>query len=363
MIKFLCFWLLVIPWALPAFSEEQSFPTIVALGAAWPLGSKEGQSTPLIILSHESNLNNFTTLLLGYRTVSPSASVSLIPEKWLKVEVGVDATFLTEGNATDLYDNGTRLENFFFRGNRTSAFVGVRLLTQIPWITSFKVGKSQYYFSAIEDQTMDGFRLPPSFSERFSEASIQKAGLLHKDGLAKIQIRQYKRLYWNNWEFDEDALENGSPVHNILEIEDHIEFDRTKWKGSLLHATGRGLDFFSAYKLGGLASDLVVAGYYRNEFRVRELNLLKFKQDVSFAEDRALSLFADFANFTEIELPFRTNSFSNHTIVGIGIGFRYGMRNLGGLPLIFTFGEGLNVPKASREAHRRECMLVIAAGF
>ena len=210
---------------------------------------------------------------------------------------------------------------------------------------------------------MDGFRLPPSFSERFSEASIQKAGLLHKDGLAKIQIRQYKRLYWNNWEFDEDALENGSPVHTMLEIEDHIEFDRTKWKGSLLHATGRGLDFFSAYKLGGLASDLVVAGYYRNEFRVRELNLLKFKQDVSFAEDRVLSLFADFANFTEIELPFRTNSFSNHTIVGIGIGFRYGMQNLGGLPLIFTFGEGLNVPKASREAHRRECMLVIAAGF
>ena len=170
-------------------------------------------------------------------------------------------------------------------------------------------------------------------------------------------------MHWNNWEFDEDTLETGSPIHNILEFEDHIEFDRTKWRGSLLHATGRGLDFFSAYKLGGLASDLVVAGYYRNEFRVRDLNLLKFQQEVSFAEDRVLSLFADFANFTEIELPFRKKSSSNNTIAGVGIGFRYGMRNLGGLPLIFTFGEGINVSQASREAHRREFMLVVAAGF
>ena len=111
--------------ALPVFAEQRSFPTIVALGAVWPLGSKEGQPTPLIILNHERNLNSFTTLMLGYRTVSPSASLSIVPEEWLTVEVGVDATFLTEGNATDLYDNGTRLEKFFFRGNRTSAFVGV----------------------------------------------------------------------------------------------------------------------------------------------------------------------------------------------------------------------------------------------
>ena len=74
-------------------------------------------------------------------------------------------------------------------------------------------------------------------------------------------------------------------------------------------------------------------------------------------------LFADFANFTEIELPFRKKSSSNNTIAGVGIGFRYGMRNLGGLPLIFTFGEGINVSQASREAHRREFMLVVAAGF
>ena len=349
--------------ALPVFAEQRSFPTIVALGAVWPLGSKEGQSTPLIILNHERNLNSFTTLMLGYRTVSPSASLSIVPEEWLTVEVGVDATFLTEGNATDLYDNGTRLEKFFFRGNRTSAFVGLKLLPQTPWITSFKVGKSQYSFSTIEGQTMEGFRLPPSFSESFSEASVQKAELLDEDGFIKIQIRQYKRLHWNNWEFDEDTLETGSPIQNILEFEDHIEFDQTKWRGSLLHATGRGLDFFSAYKLGGLASDLVVAGYYRNEFRVRDLNLLKFQQEVSFAEDRVLSLFADFANFTEIELPFRKKSSSNNTIAGVGIGFRYGMRNLGGLPLIFTFGEGINVSQASREAYRREFMLVVAAGF
>ena len=195
----------------------------------------------------------------------------------------------------------------------------------------------------------------------FKAHSIQKAELLHEDGFVRFRYANI-RLHWNNWEFDEDTLETGIRF-TIYWIWDHIEFDRTKWRGSLLHATGRGLDFFSAYKLGGLASDLVVAGYYRNEFRVRDLNLLKFQQEVSFAEDRVLSLFADFANFTEIELPFRKKSSSNNTIAGVGIGFRYGMRNLGGLPLIFTFGEGINVSQASREAHRREFMLVVAAGF
>ena len=76
---------------------------------------------------------------------------------------------------------------------------------------------------------MEGFR-PTVFLRKLSEASIQKAELLHEDGFVKIQIRQYKRLHWNNWEFDEDTLETGSPIHNILEFEDHIEFDRTKWR-------------------------------------------------------------------------------------------------------------------------------------
>lgn len=344
-------------------AEERPFPTIIALGAAWPVSTQEGQATPLIVLDHQSTLENGATLRLGYRTVSPSASLTVPRTSWLDTEYGGDATFLSEGNGTDLYDNGTRLEPLFFRGNRFSIFAGANFFPNAPWQGTLRVGGSQYAFSEIKEQTREGFQLPPSFADRFAEATFKRVGLFHEEGFLEVRGRRSHRLRWESWEFESDAEATRSPWLQFVTFEDRVEFENQEVKGTLLRASGTGLDFFSGFRVGGLTSDLAVAGYYRNEFRAREVTMLKLRHEVAFAEDRILYLFADMARFEELPLAFRTDPERQKTLAGLAVGFRYGIRGLKGLPIIVTYGEGLNVPESSDEPHRRELVLVAAAGF
>ena len=91
--------------------------------------------------------------------------------------------------------------------------------------------------------------------------------------------------------------------------------------------------------------------------------MLRFQHEVAFAEDRKLTLIADAAWLQRIRLPYLEGTPERSSLLGLGIGYFYGMRALGGLPVIVRYGEGLRVPEPSREPHRREFLLVLAAGF
>ena len=91
---------------------------------------------------------------------------------------------------------------------------------------------------------MEGFRSHRLSQKAFREASIRKLNFIRRWIYKKIQIRNIKRLHWNNWEFDEDTLETGSPIRNILEFEDHIEFDRTKMEGISTACYRKRIRFF-----------------------------------------------------------------------------------------------------------------------
>jgi len=126
---------------------------------------------------------------------------------------------------------------------------------------------------------------------------------------------------------------------------------------------GDRLDLLSAYRVGGFAGAYAVAGYFRNEFRARRTAVLHVQHEVAFAAHRKLLLLADGAWLRRVPLAALDGTPETATLLGVGIGLHYGIRALGGLPVIVRYGEGLRVPDGSPESHRRELLLVLAAGF
>ncbi len=347
-----------------AQAADRPFPTLIALGAAWPLNSHQGLATPLIIFDHESEWEGIGTLKVGLRTVSPSLSLTQDRTDWLATEYGFEGTYLAEGNGTDLYDQGTRLEPLAFRGNRSTLRVGAHLFRKGPWRASVQARMSNLHFSPIEDQTQTDFVLPPSFSEQALDVSFSRHGLLDEEGFLEVEVEQANRTRWESWSLEEDAVATRTPLRQLVTLEDRLHYGgNSEIKATLIQAGGTGLDLLSGHRLGGLSSDLAVAGFYRNEFRVAHATVLKLRHETVFAEDRMLYVFVDGARFQELELNYLSEPGATRSIGGIAVGFRYGIRSLMGLPIIITYGEGLGAPKASPESHRRELVLVAAAGF
>ncbi len=355
---------LLLSLSLSVQAAERPYPTLVALGAAWPLNSHQGQATPLVVVDHESEWDGVGTLKVGLRTVSPSLSVTQDRTDWLATEYGFDGTYLAEGNGTDLYDLGTRLESNFFRGNRTSLFVGAHLFRKGAHRASLQVRMANYHFSEMEDQTRADFVRPPSFSEQELGLTLARHGLFHEEGRFEVQAHAAYRHRWDAWSLEPDADATRTPVRHQVTLEDRVNYgEGSEIKGTVIRAGGKGLDLLSGYRVGGLTSDLAVAGYYRNEFRVQEATLVKLRHETAFAEDRVLYVFADWAQFQELELNYLSEPGARRSIAGVAVGFRYGIRSLMGLPIIVTYGEGFGVPEGSAEPHRREVVFVAAAGF
>ena len=126
---------------------------------------------------------------------------------------------------------------------------------------------------------------------------------------------------------------------------------------------GAGLDLFSGYAVGGLTGDYPVGGYYRNEFRARRAAVVDLNHDFVFAEDRIVSIGAQAARLRELNLELPGHRPRTRTLAGLGIGYFHGIRGLGGLPVILRYFEGLLIPENSAEGHRREFLVIVAAGF
>ena len=85
--------------------------------------------------------------------------------------------------------------------------------------------------------------------------------------------------------------------------------------------------------------------------------------EIRFADDRRLTGFVQAATLQQQQIDLVDYEARERTLAGIGVTFWYGIRGLGGLPVIVTYAEGLIAPDNAPESHRREIALVLAAAF
>ncbi len=345
-------------------AAERQYPTIIALGYAVPIDSAEGLTTPLVILDHESSgYFGDGTLKLQYQTVSPFASMTHRLASSFDLEYGIAATALAEGNGADIYVNGERVKQDTFNANGISLQLNGHFFPESPWRVSLQADHRKRSFGPSKF-TREDYAFPENFSENKLSGVFKRVGLYHEEGELSVTYESGQRGNWSNWQLDPDAGSRKTYGRTSIVLEDRMAWSETNTtKLKLFALSGNRLDLFSNFKVGGLTSEYSVPGYFRNEFRTRSARLLKLQQEIQFAEDRILYLFADTATFEELELEYLKNAPESRSISGIGISFRYGIRDLMGLPVIVTYGEGLGVPESAKESHRRELVLVLAAGF
>ena len=346
-------------------AAKREYPTIIVLGQAAPLDSSEGLTTPLVILDHESSghfLNS--TLRIKYETVSPTLSLTHRLGSALDFEYAVHGTALAEGNGTDLYLKGGRLKEKAFAGDGVSKLLALHFFPTSPLRFSVTVDDRQRKFYAAKDTPAD-YQLPAKFDERTTSGVFKWVGLLHEDGeLSATSIQGKRSSDWKDWELDNNSETTSTFSKTLLVWKDQIEWGKLAiTKLEAVSASGTNLDLFSGFKVGGLTSEYSVAGHFRNEYRTRSVQVYKLWQEINFAEDRILYLFGDQATFLELDSAYLGNPTESRSISGAGLGFRYGIRSLKGLPIIITYGEGSNVPETSKEQQRRELVVVIALGF
>ncbi|MBC8260104.1 MAG: hypothetical protein H8E38_13900 [SAR324 cluster bacterium] len=349
-----------------ALAAEREYGTYIVLGQGLALGSSEGLGTPLVILDHESSgyFGN-GTLRLKYETVSPTLSMTHRFEGILDFEYAVYGTAIAEGNGTDLYKSGELQKSKTFAGDGISTMLAVHLFPEKPARLSLTADSRQrkFYNSKLIEEGST-YSLPDRFSESTTTAVIKWVGLLHEDGEISATQTQGARSNYKNWQLETDADSKAEFSKTTLALKDSFEWDKmliTNVKVS--SASGTNLDLFSNIKVGGMTSQYSVAGYFRNEFRVSSAQLLKLNQEIKFADDRIMYVFADLASFTNLELDYLGTSGKSHSISGAGIGYRYGIRSLGGLPIIVNYGHGFNVSETSKEQSRQELVFVVAAAF
>ena len=343
---------------------QQDYSTIVVLGAAWPLETRQGLATQFVIAKHTAaDFPGNATLKLSLESTKVSAGmVHGIGAGW---ELGYRyrLEWLSAGMGMDLYTDGTRQLRVGFEADAHSVIgeLGWQFAPQRRLSLEVERRETQ---PRLAPQTRDGFDLPPLFhtlEARLLYSSEQ--GIFGQEPILTIEATSGQRDGWRDWGLDEDSKA------------DRYTRWFAEWKLPLVwneaHRStvqlqvggGEHLDLFNDLRSGGFVGEIPVAGWYRNEFRAKRMAGAHAQQQWSWAEDRRLTLLADTALVEELTLNPAAPPPDQRTIAGIGLALYWGIRGLMGVPIILRYGEALNVPKDMGENHRREFMLVMAAAF
>jgi len=346
-----------------AIAEERKYGTIMAVGKVAPVNSNEGLDSTVIKYDRESKGfpgNGILSVKLDTVVLTAGLRHKLIDS--LAFGYSLQATGIIEGYGEDLFLNGRRLRSESFTGDSYAARLGFTLFPEGAIRLAGQWEQRQGKFHAIDD-TLEGYQLPGDLKQQEARATMT-ADVGDTEGEVKVVALSGSRKDWQAWELDPSPEEHDSFTRYEMRWKQPM-----KWSGKhiseliLSHAQGQNLDLFSDVRVGGMASDFGVLGYFRNEYRSRRVSLVNFEHQLQFAEDRRLYLLADWGTFTRLDLPYLADTPEQGTLAGVGIGYFYGIRSLGGLPVIVRYGEGLRVPENSHESKRREVLFVLAAAF
>jgi hypothetical protein len=348
-----------------AWGAERPFPTLIALGWAQPIATSEGLPTPIVVADHESGGHyGEGRLSASLRTSEANLGMTHPVAAWLDLGYSARIRATTEGDGRDLYRDGDRDSGSAFLGDSLAAMVAARLLPRRPWRPRLELERMEARFRR-DPSTRADFELPPNFAQTETRLALQRAGLLgEEDAEATLTLVLGKRERWTDWSLELRAVESAAYRKAIFHVAQPLTWSdrlRSGLEGWLLG--GDDLDLFSGYAVGGLTGRYPVGGYFRNEFRARQAAVLNLSHELRLAEERRFSLHLDGARLETIGISPREGSTEWRSIASVGLGLYYGIRGLGGLPVIVRYAEGLLIPEGSKERQRREILLVLAAGF
>ncbi|MDH4249474.1 MAG: hypothetical protein OEW39_16835, partial [Deltaproteobacteria bacterium] len=274
------------------------------------------------------------------------------------------ATTIVEGYGEDLYVRGTRLKAAAFNGGSLAGIGTLLLNPEGRWRAELDLESGRAGFYTVAEGAKEP-GLPPDFRQRVAQLRLIFEDTPGKEGhKLSLTLAQGERRGWRVWALDPAGKSRG----RYQRFEGEAQGVRD-WGGG--HSStagvyglfGKEVDLFSGFNVGGMAGAYSVAGYYRNEMRARAGWVLNLKHDAAFASDRVVTVMLDGARVTPQEQPWLAEEPARRYLSGYALGYRHGLRSLGGLPIILRYGQALRIPEGSPESQRREVALIVAAGF
>jgi hypothetical protein len=356
------------PTAPPLAAAVPAPATTLALGGAWPLGTRQGLASPIVYLEHErGGLPGQGSLRAVLDTVVLTVAMRhRVAPAW-SLGYGLEGTAAVVGYGADLYRNGVRLSAESYAGDGLAGEVVATLWPEGPWSGTLVVETSRARFYSTPE-TRPGYVPPPPLKQNTLRLQLARMGLLLGIGQAELTWQESRREDWAAWSLDPQSRGDRPHGRLLLRLEAALpagghDGGSPRGKGRLWAFDGHDLDLIDAYRVGGFAGSFQVAGYYRNEARASRGLVLNLEHERRFAEDRRLTVYADAASLTRLDAQILRGAPRTQALAGLGLGFYYGIRPLAGLPLIVRFGEGLLIPAGSPEGYRRELLVVLAAAF
>ncbi len=303
---------LLLPWLLPApiaraGPPPREYATVLALGYIAPLDTAEGESTPVLVVDHESEGHpgaaTFTFLL---QTSRLQVHLRHRVADALSVGYGLRAQVVAEGDGADLYRDGDRLEALTFEGDSAGIALTATLFPDGDWQAAWEGERVATAFRRTDEAAPD--TQPPSGFERTEHRlHLRRYGLLG-EAAARVELTftRGRRADWRDWSLDADAARHARYRKEALRWTQPRTWSEVNRTELLLTALdGADLDVLSGYRVGGFGGRAVVAGYFRNEFRAERAAVLNLSHEFRFADDRRLTLLLDGARLRELPLPFR----------------------------------------------------------
>ena len=344
--------------------DPQDFVVTGLLGSIEPLNTRQGPSSPTIVLMHESDgyygegtfTFNYFSSVIETDMRHPLASL-------LDVTYGVRGEFISAFKGLDVYREGRRLTRRTFNAESLEALVMAHLFPRSGWQVDVGLERLWSSFREREDYTDRSFVLPVNFARDALRLTGRRVGLLGAAaGELSLTLVDARRDHWEPWTLDPAAVER--TAFGTAEARWHQPVAWNAHQSSSMELrglTGRDLDYLSAFRVGGFAGDYSVAGYYRNEYRATEAVLFSAEHAFSLSGGRELTLGADAAWLKTLPVPEDEPGFQ--ALAGLRVAWFHPVEALGGLPVILRYGEGLIIPDGSPETYRREVFAGVAFGF
>ncbi len=361
--SFIMFLIPLIIISFVSFGEEtDKLKHTIFLGNNAPIDSNDGLSTLFIYYNYKSEPESdrpffeFTLqtseILVDFKTSTETV--------W-NFGYGAMGEVVSEGFGMDIYVAGERKKEITFYGDSLGAYVAVGYEINKNWLLNwrFLIEQARFYDNEF---TGEKFQLPSDFSTRLNTLNLStKNAFAMDDSIFEARLESGLRYDWDDWQLEDDYKSVKSYYKEKFSLTLSRSWDRIgKSKLKLSAAIGQNLDLFSGYRLGGLPGEYSVSGFFRNEFRAREVYITNLSHMFEFTEHKKLLLFYDYAFFKRLDMDYLESTPDSDSIQGLALGFYFGIESLAGLPIIARIGQGIGVPD---QELRRELMIGVAAKF
>lgn len=360
------FLIFLIPLCLISFVsfavETDKLKNTILLANNTPLDSDEGLSTPIIYYNYNSEPESdrpFFEFKLQTSTIRGDVKETT-GTAW-NYSYGVIAELISEANGMDIYANGERKKEITFDGDSLGAYFSIGYEITRDWNLNWQLLIKQAWFYESE-YTGENYKLPSDFQTRLNSLNLTVENVFNAENSKfEVTLESGSREYWEDWQLATDFESTDSYYKEKIDFVFHHDWNQVgKSELKLSLAGGQHLDFFSGYKLGGLPGEYSVSGFFRNEFRAKEIIISNLSHVFDFNKHKKLLLFYDYAFYKRLPVSYLLNAPDSDSIQGVAVGFYFGIESLDGLPIIVRLGQGIDAPDQNT---RREFMIAVAAKF